>query len=203
MPIRYTRVGWQDAPSVDTPIDAANLNHMDNGILALSEEVDTELPLIQERLSAVEGSDSEIEDIKTRLTAVEGGVRSHVGQIIMSTTLDTMEKVVAMYGGTSWVKIRGRFLLGESTIYPINSTGGSANAIIPNHTHRVDYNDYKSSGSVTTVYNGNFSSSQVLSGVITNNTSRHVTTNPPTNAESVNGANMPPYKAVYIWERMA
>ena len=49
MPVRYTRVGWQDAPSTDTPIDAANLNHMDNGILALSEELDTELPLIQEQ----------------------------------------------------------------------------------------------------------------------------------------------------------
>lgn len=54
MSVMYTRVGWQDAPSTDTPIDAANLNHMDNGILALSEEVDTELPLLQERVEAVE-----------------------------------------------------------------------------------------------------------------------------------------------------
>ena len=54
MSIRYTRVGWQDAPSTDTPINAANLNHMDNGILALSEEVDTELPLLDQRISELE-----------------------------------------------------------------------------------------------------------------------------------------------------
>lgn len=54
MSVGYTRVGWQDAPSTDTPIDAANLNHMDNGILALSEEVDTELPLLDQRISELE-----------------------------------------------------------------------------------------------------------------------------------------------------
>lgn len=51
MSIRYTRVGWQDAPSTDTPIDAANLNHMDNGILAISEELDNELPLLQDAVN--------------------------------------------------------------------------------------------------------------------------------------------------------
>lgn len=54
MAVNYTRVGWQDAPSTETPIDAANLNHMDNGILALSEEVDTELPLLDQRISELE-----------------------------------------------------------------------------------------------------------------------------------------------------
>lgn len=61
MSVRYTRVGWQDAPSTDTPIDAANLNHMDNGILALSEEVDTELPLLQEQINDIS------EDIDTQI----------------------------------------------------------------------------------------------------------------------------------------
>ena len=61
MPIRYTRVGWQDAPSTETPIDAANLNHMDNGILALSEEVDTELPLLRDQINDVSA------DIETQI----------------------------------------------------------------------------------------------------------------------------------------
>lgn len=61
MPIRYTRVGWQDAPSTETPIDAANLNHMDNGILALSEEMDTELPLIRDQINDVSA------DIETQI----------------------------------------------------------------------------------------------------------------------------------------
>ena len=63
MSVRYTRVGWQDAPSTDTPIDAANLNHMDNGILALSEEVDTELPLLQEQINDIStGIDAQIDE---------------------------------------------------------------------------------------------------------------------------------------------
>lgn len=61
MAVNYTRVGWQDAPSTDTPIDAANLNHMDNGILALSEEVDTELPLLRDQINDVSA------DIETQI----------------------------------------------------------------------------------------------------------------------------------------
>ncbi len=62
MPIRYTRVGWQDAPSTDTPIDAANLNHMDNGILAISEELDTELSLIRDQ---VENAETAVQNAQT------------------------------------------------------------------------------------------------------------------------------------------
>ena len=62
--------------------------------------------------------------------------------IIHSTTLDTMEKVIAIYGGTTWVKIEGRMLLGQSSSYAINSTGGSATNTLsvnnlPSHIHSV------------------------------------------------------------------
>lgn len=50
MSVKYTRVDWQDAPSVDTPVNAANLNHMDNGILLLSEEYDTDIPLMKRQI---------------------------------------------------------------------------------------------------------------------------------------------------------
>lgn len=50
MSVKYTRVNWQDAPSVDTPVNAANLNHMDNGILLLSEEYDTDVPLMKRQI---------------------------------------------------------------------------------------------------------------------------------------------------------
>lgn len=67
-------------------------------------------------------------------------IASHVGQVIHSTTLDTMEKVIAIYGGTTWEKIEGMFLLGQSSSYAINSTGGSATVTLtkenlPSHTH--------------------------------------------------------------------
>lgn len=62
--------------------------------------------------------------------------------VIHSTTLDTMEKVIAIYGGTRWTKIEGQFLLGQSSSYAVNSTGGSATntlstANLPSHTHSV------------------------------------------------------------------
>lgn len=48
MALNYQRVGWEDAPSTQTPIDAANLNHMDNGIVALSNEFDRVIPGLEE-----------------------------------------------------------------------------------------------------------------------------------------------------------
>ena len=53
-------------------------------------------------------------------------LRSHVGMVIHSTKLDTMEKVIEEYGGTEWIKIEGRFLLGVSDNYDIGTTGGEA-----------------------------------------------------------------------------
>lgn len=48
MALNYQRVGWEDAPSTNTPLDAANLNHMDNGIVALSNEFDRVIPGLEE-----------------------------------------------------------------------------------------------------------------------------------------------------------
>ena len=38
--------------------------------------------------------------IKAYVDSRSGGSSSHVGMIIQSTTLDTMAKVIAVYGGT-------------------------------------------------------------------------------------------------------
>lgn len=67
-------------------------------------------------------------------------IKSHIGMVIQTTTLDTMDKVISIYGGTKWVKIEGRMLLGASSIYNINSTGGEATHILttnelPSHNH--------------------------------------------------------------------
>ena len=77
-------------------------------------------------------------DINEKLSKIEKF--SHVGMIIHSTTLDTMEKVIEIYGGTSWSKIEGMFLLGQSSAYAVNSTGGEAthslsSTEMPSHTH--------------------------------------------------------------------
>lgn len=56
--------------------------------------------------------------------------KSHVGQVIMSTTLNTQTKVKNEYGGEAWEQIKGAFLLGagrrmsgEPSFYA-NDTGG-------------------------------------------------------------------------------
>lgn len=48
--------------------------------------------------------------------------------------------VIAIYGGTSWSKVEGRFLLGTSSSYAVNSIGGEAahtltTAEMPSHNH--------------------------------------------------------------------
>lgn len=42
-----------------------------------------------------------------------------------------------LFGGT-WVKIEGKFLLCSSNTYTLGSTGGSADASVPAHTHAVN-----------------------------------------------------------------
>lgn len=119
-------------------------------------------------------------------------VRSHVGMIVQSTTLDTEKKVIAIYGGTSWSKIEGRFLLGASSSYAVNTTGGEAThklttSEMPTHAHTYTHTKLKNyvvTGASST-FGGDSTSTQTTSyegGGAAHN-------------------NMPPYKAVYIWER--
>ena len=184
MPIKYTRVGWQDAPSMETPIDAANLNHMDNGIVALSEAYDVE---IQNVLKEV----SELKQLVNQ--------RCHVGMIIHSTTLSTEAKVIAEYGGEHWIQHTGYFLYGDSAGVTDNNAvadGGEANHTLtveemPSHKHGLflEYGTLPSSYDYPTPlsqYNqlgpyGPYSDRMAETGG-----------GQPHN-------NMPPYKKVYIW----
>jgi len=127
--------------------------------------------------------------------------RSHIGQIIMSTTLNTQAKVIAQYGGTTWTKIEGRFLLGASSSYPVNSTGGEAKHTltvdeIPSHNHDSLYQ-----ANVYIAGAGSYDDKPIVAG---NGTTSD--TNPYSTLSTGGGQahnNMPPYKAVYIWERTA
>lgn len=59
-----------------------------------------------------------------------------VGSIYMSLTDSTVSAVQNRFGGT-WAKIEGRFLLAASSSYAVNTTGGSADAIVVSHTHEL------------------------------------------------------------------
>ena len=127
---------------------------------------------------------------------------SHVGMIIHTTTLDTEDKVKAIYGGTSWSKIEGRFLLGQSSSYAINSTGGEA-------THKLTVNEMPShnhagkisaKGAYLTFYNDGTPGNR---GTASYSNSTGDTFSLTSNGGNQAHNNMPPYKTVYIWERTA
>lgn len=121
---------------------------------------------------------------------------SHVGMIIHSTTLDTEAKVKAIYGGVSWSKIEGRFLLGQNANYAINSTGGEEMHTltineIPSHTHGAN------NGATTFINGGSYDVSQTVG----NRNYSYLSLGYTGGGQPHN--NMPPYKVVYIWERTA
>lgn len=66
---------------------------------------------------------------------------SHIGQIIISTMLDTEEKVKNLYGGTKWIQIKDKFILGCG-IHSVKEKGGSFNISLtsdqmPAHDHYI------------------------------------------------------------------
>ena len=71
MALNYERIGWENAPSTNTPIDAGSLNHMDNGILAVSNQYDVDVPYLQQQVAGIPAMlDSYLaEEIGTDVTA--------------------------------------------------------------------------------------------------------------------------------------
>lgn len=120
-----------------------------------------------------------------------------VGYIYMSMVDENPAK---WFGGT-WEKIEGRFLLGASSAYPVGSTGGEATHALtvnemPKHQHRI-WTKAENSGT------GNYYSyvTEMVKGV-------YYGTDANQNQVEATGGNqphnnMPPYLAVYMWQRTA
>lgn len=191
--LEYERVNWEDAPSRVTPLSADNLNNMDNAIAALSDYIYR----LENRVAELESHPAKI---------------SHIGMIVMSTTLDTMEKVIEEYGGTTWIQHSGYFLLGANTNVIANNAsedGGEASVIltelempnhvhiIPDHNHRIGRNSvYATNGSgIALVTYGDGEANDAYTGY------EHIVSNSSGGGLAHN--NMPPFKNVYIWERTA
>lgn len=125
----------------------------------------------------------------------------------------------------TWERIRGKFLLSEDDAHPAGSEGGSADAVIPYHSHSVGTVSIESSGAhtnhtmkgygnvlKTTTSSPNawrFGSggSDSATGIIQGGAHTHTVPAHNTNyaGESGNaeGANMPPYLAVNTWIRVS
>ena len=118
-----------------------------------------------------------------------------VGSIYMSTTNTSP---ASMFGGT-WEQVKDRFLLGAGDTYSAGATGGSADAVVVNHshtwqgsttlesghTHNDNRNWYLQVGSGSVYWSGTVYQSINNSGV------------------DGAGKNMPPYLAVYCWKRIS
>lgn len=157
-------------------------------------------------ISKASGKRGQLEVLGNAYANGERLIQSHVGQIIMSTTLDTAAKVSEIYGGT-WTQIKDTFLLAAGDTYSAGSTGGSdthdhklsnrgfakivlkkANKIVYRETEHLDeqwYSNYYESAS-----GGGDGSTYEKYGADLGGRTDNATT-------------LPPYKVVYIWQRTA
>lgn len=143
----------------------------------------------------------ELRSIGSELSSIAKST-THVGQIILSTTLNTADKVNKFYGGTWQAFGAGRVLIGAGSnggySFSAGSTGGEyahtlTTAEMPSHTHTVtDYYFRRNAGDQL----GNTHGDELLGNVYDNRT---------TSAAGGGGAhnNMQPYVVVYMWHRIA
>ena len=110
-----------------------------------------------------------------------------VGAVLFSFNPDFSP--AARYGG-SWENITDRFLIGAGGSYALGSTGGSADAVVVEHSHQVPAANGTETASIATGGNGS----------LVNWGEKYATISA---GESGAGKNIPPYIAVNIWRRVA
>lgn len=217
----YTKTIWEDAPSNETPLSADNLNNMENGIAAiyyeaglLEESVQNLQNEVDPLAQTIEELENEIDPLAQALSqaiAQLNAARSHIGMIIMSTTLDTMAKVIEVYGGSEWLQHSGYVLRASAADVEsnrANSDGGSESVTLtesqmPAHTHAVS--EHRHAIGRRNVYVGNGSAVALVTyGAGTANDAYTGDTELVIESAGAGEAhnNMPPYKNVYIWERI-
>ena len=129
-----------------------------------------------------------------------------VGSIYMSINSTSPSNTI---GGT-WERIQDRFLLAAGSAYAAGSTGGSADAVLIDHTHVVwNENGFRVYMDKTGTETGLLADIAWSQNVNPNGdqlkTSRAFSTagGDISTTHSGVGKNMPPYLAVYMWKRIA
>lgn len=114
-----------------------------------------------------------------------------------------------LFGGT-WQQIKDRFLLSAGDTYSAGSTGGSAKATLPSHTHTVGSGGYQlwgaKSGKGSTEPGDQISGdAKYYAAALGGSTSNYkwLSSVDSKGVSDVSQANMPPYLAVYVWQRIS
>lgn len=117
-----------------------------------------------------------------------------------------------IFGGT-WERIKDRFLLSAGDTYSAGNTGGSANAVVVKHFHQPStgdgFNAYMS-GTVERVRLGTSTASSARYAIVGKKNASSADASGLRYAGSTDyagsdgaGKNMPPYLAVYVWQRIS
>ena len=129
-----------------------------------------------------------------------------VGSIYMSVNSADPGSLI---GGT-WERIKDRFLLSAGDTYAAGTTGGSAKATLPSHTHTLGSNAYQwwgvKRGAGSTEQGGKISGSGKYYGAsLDGDTDNYkwIASVDSAGVSNVSQANMPPYLAVYVWKRIS
>ena len=183
---------------------------------SLSSTVSSHTTSLSSHTSTLNSYGTRISNVES---AVSSKIASYVGMIIFSSKLDTAAKVKAIYGGTTWVQIQGRMLIGASSSYKNGTTGGAASVSykpagtvgghtlteseIPVHNHAV-YGTAKWLGGAATASHVTMEKpGTTTEGYYSGNTGGGKSHSHGFTGTSATIATMPPYRAVYIWERTA
>ena len=126
-----------------------------------------------------------------------------IGSIYMSVNATSP---ATLFGGT-WEQIKDTFLLASGSTYSAGSTGGSADATLVSHNHKVSASDEyfvtsEADGANNTRVAYNSSGNRYIDGMLDNTTPYHHRTVTESVGSSGTGKNMPPYIGVYMWKRI-
>ena len=144
-------------------------------------------------------------ETKAEINAVKDEIKratSHVGQIILSTTLNTADKVKNIYGGNWEAFGAGKVLIGAGSnggrSFTAGSTGGEYTHTLtinemPSHTHTVTDRYFKRNQGDQL---GNTHGDELLGNTYTTET-----TSAAGGGQAHN--NMQPYVVVYMWRRVS